>query len=1083
MRLVKQTILYFKEGNSDKTYEIDLCAIDKDKFVVNFRYGRRGAQLKEGSKTPVPVSMPEAEKIFDSLETEKIQKGYTTNSDGISLIPAKPGFKLENLPPVSLEWQSSAPGREKAILQRLHDIVTKQQPANRTKWKLSRIVWKAGVYQIQAAAPYILHLFNSHDSMLQYSCCWALARSGNKAAVPALQQIFKSSPSKLLSQLAGAGLLNLVDGLEREQHLTHFLNSLPEAFKAAVNNRQPTVLETLAIERIDQTQTSYTWIEKLYLLSQDKKWIRPVVKKILNSIKLKAGYFKHIRAIYKWAELLNDFEILGLLSCRFEREPEQYTHFLTAAERKAEKPFVPYTDFAFSNKTKAYLHKRTLKTLETTGKTNNTDYVKLATALLISYDKTLDEKEAYTEQAYSWSNNRYERIELNFPANAHAIYLHKILNGKNEGLVLVAGNRFQQINPAVKKAKNTGDKHTGIVQFITGLFKRTKSVNQSAAIQPAVTPENNSPVPYLHLWNQVPQAYIQLLMDAQLQDIHQFAATHLQAHSSYTELMAKIDLSNAIRLISSPFPIPAEVGFNLINSRYPQGSKEIRLLLALLSSCYEKARETARRWVEMDTDLFIADGNFIVSLLFSVQDDSRHWAQQLLKNKFLSDSTKELIAGKAIAYLAGCTELTAPSNHIIKDGTATLLELCPNELTKLNNLVIADLIQHPNAEILLFGLQVLRLQQAASASNFLPPDFIASLLKHKYEPVRTQGISILNELPPGELKKQENIVLHACLSAYSDVRNAILPALQKLIESDPSFGSKAAMELMPFLLRKEKSEGLHADLSKLLCNQLSNYLPNANRETALNLLYSNYEAAQQTGLLILEKYTNPSELTVTQLVHLGSHENLSVREWCWAYFEKERARIIYEKESAVNLLNSKWKDSREFARNYFRQQFKETDWDADLLISLADSTNQETEAFARELITSNFQTENGELYLQKLSQHPREKMQLFVTNYLENYAADNSKKISELNFYFRSVLTRVNKGRIAKNRVLNFLGREGLKSAEAAKLVASILSDISATAAIEDKARCIKLLTDLKAIYAIEARLEIIPLPEKMAKN
>ena len=76
MRLVKQSILYFKEGNSDKAYEIDLCDVGNDKYVVNFRYGRRNAKLKEGSKTPSPVSLAEAEKIFGELEDEKISNTF-----------------------------------------------------------------------------------------------------------------------------------------------------------------------------------------------------------------------------------------------------------------------------------------------------------------------------------------------------------------------------------------------------------------------------------------------------------------------------------------------------------------------------------------------------------------------------------------------------------------------------------------------------------------------------------------------------------------------------------------------------------------------------------------------------------------------------------------------------------------------------------------------------------------------------------------------------------------------------------------------------------------------------------------------
>ena len=63
MRLVRQVSLFFKEGNSDKVYEIDLCTTGNELYVVNFRYGRRGTALKEGTKTPEAVSLQKAEGI------------------------------------------------------------------------------------------------------------------------------------------------------------------------------------------------------------------------------------------------------------------------------------------------------------------------------------------------------------------------------------------------------------------------------------------------------------------------------------------------------------------------------------------------------------------------------------------------------------------------------------------------------------------------------------------------------------------------------------------------------------------------------------------------------------------------------------------------------------------------------------------------------------------------------------------------------------------------------------------------------------------------------------------------------------
>ena len=105
------------------------------------------------------------------------------------------------------------------------------------------------------------------------------------------------------------------------------------------------------------------------------------------------------------------------------------------------------------------------------------------------------------------------------------------------------------------------------------------------------------------------------------------------------------------------------------------------------------------------------------------------------------------------------------------------------------------------------------------------------------------------------------------------------------------------------------------------------------------------------------------------------------------------------------------------------------------------------------------------LYLTKLSEHPSVAVQMFVSSYLANYAADNTEKIKELDFYFRSTLTRVNKGRVAKNRVCDFLKNEALKNKEAARFIGTIMDDLSAQINVQDKATCIKILTAIKNRY------------------
>ena len=67
--------LRFQEGSSDKVYK---AAVEPsgDGFIVSFAYGRRGATLNTGVKTPVPVPLDEAVRVYEKLVKSKTAKGY-----------------------------------------------------------------------------------------------------------------------------------------------------------------------------------------------------------------------------------------------------------------------------------------------------------------------------------------------------------------------------------------------------------------------------------------------------------------------------------------------------------------------------------------------------------------------------------------------------------------------------------------------------------------------------------------------------------------------------------------------------------------------------------------------------------------------------------------------------------------------------------------------------------------------------------------------------------------------------------------------------------------------------------------------
>ncbi|MGE3768980.1 MAG: WGR domain-containing protein, partial [Kofleriaceae bacterium] len=80
MRVIEQSRLWFREGASDKVYEIDLVEVAANQYVVNFRFGRRGTALKDGTKTALPLSLDKARAVFQKLVAEKLAGGFQTGT-------------------------------------------------------------------------------------------------------------------------------------------------------------------------------------------------------------------------------------------------------------------------------------------------------------------------------------------------------------------------------------------------------------------------------------------------------------------------------------------------------------------------------------------------------------------------------------------------------------------------------------------------------------------------------------------------------------------------------------------------------------------------------------------------------------------------------------------------------------------------------------------------------------------------------------------------------------------------------------------------------------------------------------------
>jgi hypothetical protein len=279
---------------------------------------------------------------------------------------------------------------------------------------------------------------------------------------------------------------------------------------------------------------------------------------------------------------------------------------------------------------------------------------------------------------------------------------------------------------------------------------------------------------------------------------------------------------------------------------------------------------------------------------------------------------------------------------------------------------------------------------------------------------------------------------------------------------------------------------VHRGVAQLLSEDLKGaWADEVEKELALRLAHAPSAGARELGGYLIETNARASAgwaqaFTTDEIVELAGAEVLAVRQAARTLFELliDRYRQatnpgghLDEVARAVRLLDTDWEDARTFFFETFRTRLGAPDFTPGILVSVCDSVRPEVQQFGRELVTKYFTEEAGQEYMLKLSEHPSAELQLFVTNYLERYCAGDPRRLREMSHYFTSVLARVNRARVAKARVVAFLTAEALRSEEAARVVAGILTRQSVTVAVGMKASAIE------AMLAIRRAHPDIPLP------
>lgn len=1108
MKIIKQTKLFFHEGKSDKVYEIDLCEVNPEAFIVNFRYGRRGAALKEGSKTPTFVSREKAENIFDQLEKEKRNKGYQSEIEVFVELPSLDTLNINSV--------------EGVILKRLEDA-TQGINSFKTEWKTSRVIWKAAQMKINEAVPYILKLATKGSEMQFYASVFAIRTLKITQASELLYSIARSSRhKKYIRNVAFDALLSISDASGLEKIVSELLESLPSEIKDFIDQGNYDDLKQYYFEKFKKKEKTDELVY-LYLLSKAYPSLGILLEELIWKIPFASPYFRNIRAIYKLARFRDDAQILGMLSYLFEKKSpmfkrtasldkeawnqNQYFYQIGTSVNVRKELSSEESRIAFSNFTKLYFQKNSFYYLKELGEQNKgREYLRFAVNALIQYadDSYLPARKSPLNHygSYNWKERRYYYTVVESPECYRSPLLTIILFGRDKNRKMDSNLEFyikkeefwsteyyyqaNKINKVEQENSGTSetasdDKQSGSLHQIISTFKNIFGSNKekqtpSLKQQENVMKSDENPARlelYPEFWDEMPEAYIQLLMQAKMNLVMKFAYENVSVHSEYRNLLQKIDPEMMVSLLNKPSEYPQKLALEVLSEKQEELKRNEIFVAKLLVCETEEARNWAKTAIENNTGYFLASTDFMMHLIMNSRKESNEFINNLLQKASLSEERQRTLLGKVIIELLSM-ENSDNNNAVAESATKKLKITALDNFSGISWEIVAQLLTSPLNNNRFLASEILLSKSKKYSVTEIPVSIIELLLNNTNESIRQNGISLLAQYPKEEITKNWQELLTLLSSEYKEVVECIFSQNDRLDSQ-----SEAQMEtfemLFNLLMKEQRFENSHQLFREYLEKTASEYINKIPVKWILRLLFADSVKNQLFSLELLKKVEENSKFTLKQVIALANHEFLAVRQWAWNFYKNNIERIKSDRNHALGILDAKWDDSREFAFHFFSTEFTDEDWDTDCLVGIADSVRSDVENFGKNLIMKFFRKEHGLEYLTKLSQHPSQNMQLFVTSYLEEYASDHPEKLKELEFYFRSVLSRVNKSRTAKNRILSFLEKEGRKNTESAETVSKILDDLSATSAVQDKAKCIDIISELKMIYPqLNVHLQLI---------
>jgi predicted DNA-binding WGR domain protein len=1025
MKRIQHIKLYFKQGSSDKIYEVDLCenySSNIERYFVHFRYGRRGKNLRNGTKTPEACDFKTAQKLFDRLVDSKIKRGYCKKEKTSKKMPSQTHTSSYKKIGQSLD----------SIGQHIIKMLNNDDCCDRSRllWRLGEIGDKKNIPTLQA---YLSdgHYLEEKSWFDDYSIIWALGRIGNSSGMSSVNRRLDSS-NPVISHLAYEVKLLLESKDEQYRLLSeekaYLSDYLPLISKPLLNTQalstsifdylthdstEP-IDHTVSKKKVYDSNTVNKILELLYRQTLNDQEIKKSLIDVLARIPFKKAYFPSIRHIFKMAELRLDHEMFALLTYRMEINP-----FIVHDEWSSVYEENEYysRDSPYSHETRNYFRRRSWRSIKRLGELKDSRYVFMASAILLQ----MSDKDAGQEK----SSNAYEYGEI-VGTNVYPIYsgflaFNHILYG-NSSVFRLSKNRLIWLKNGV---------HDPLVREET----------------------------FPELWDKNPSILLHILKNSRCKLVHDFALTILNDHPLFC---SEISLSDWIELLCVLYPRTQQFAFNGVQTYLQKKSLQSfqeTIILGLIHSSLFEAHQLVIEHIERYFDAGIASNNTMIALIITPHDILKEWFHKRSIDFCFDDKQTRQLTQEILSMSLKSSLLTMIESQLILDFLEKHLK---QYVMTLESLLIESFIRHPSIVIQHLGVGLLLMNEMPFEA--IDSEWITLIASSSNENIRVMGIDLLKKQSLKTLSLQGNKIADLFYFGSALERKSAMKLAQSTCLKSREFTQTLIKALINFAFRAEVNEGQHDDLHRFFMHIIADQKENFDPLLLWRLIHAQSKAAQKIGSEIL-KTIAPNVFSITQWAALAKNSQQSVRNWSLEAYENHIDQIKKEAKSALLILDTPWENTRQIAFDFFNAHFNVSDWEPKLILFICDNPRDDVQAFGRKILKRFFKVEQGEYYLLRLSQHPSQRVQLMASDFLSEYAADNPNHLFKLRHYFLTVLSMVHRGRICKNRILDFLLQEAKKNPSVAQWVAELFSRQSLTSIIHDHAFILQAMLTLKKYY------------------